>query len=129
MLERGAHVLIQTEDIFVLCEAFAIWWVDHDECAIGVAFSESEFLHTNLLNLDITLEIGRLDILGSSLYGIEARIGTIDLVVEIAFAAIVAVDVLKEVGVAECPNRTSGRRNRPVRSTQPTRAYLLQVPR
>ena len=103
MLEGGSHVLVESQHIFVLSESFAVWRVDHDKGAVGVVIGQAQLLYADLLDLDVALEVGRLDILGSSLHGIEARIGAIYLMLEVAFAAVVARDIVEEVSVEVGP--------------------------
>ena len=51
-------------------------------------------LHADLLEFDIVLHAGGLDILGGLLDGIERGVGTIDAMGELAFLRIIIIDII-----------------------------------
>ena len=103
MLEHGANVAIELEDILILPEPFAVGRVGEEEGSLGGAGFEPQFLQAYLADVDILGESGGAYILEGGLHGEEGGVGAVDMVGEVPFLRVVGGDDFEEVGVEVSP--------------------------
>ena len=107
-LQRLAHIAVQAEHIFVLCQPLTVRRVDDYQGTVRIKsfflqFFTFQLFDAYLLDVHVTLHACRADVLHCGLYGIETGIRTVDVVRELTLVTVVLADGSKQIFVEVLP--------------------------